>query len=203
MDVSAQDPTKDYKCLAGVPKAVLVNSSGQFIGANGLVSISYAQLREAHKLNISQRLKWECEELKVCPVPGTNPPEYMSPEPAMMNYVCNSGPITAGVCSDTWNTYVSGVLSSNKSCLKTDHSVEVVGIDSSRQAWIIKNSWGSNFGATNLGKPINQSCSGVDCHGGYILLKYGVDTNGVASQAMAPPTVSLPGSLVPQLSMVV
>ncbi|MFA8300183.1 MAG: GEVED domain-containing protein [Hyphomicrobiales bacterium] len=55
------------------------------------------------------------------------------------------GSIPTALCLDNWNTYTGGVLSGSTSEY-TSHIVLVTGWDDSNQCWIIKNSWGGDWG---------------------------------------------------------
>ena len=98
-------------------------------------------------------------------------------EDAMATYVANYGPISISLDAMTqiWWPYTSdsGVI---KSCCDkdVDHAVLIVGYnmtssDTSEHYWIIKNSWGTDWG-----------------YDGYIYLQMGTDQCGITSQPVVP-----------------
>lgn len=58
------------------------------------------------------------------------------------------GPITAGVCvGGGWYSYSGGVYTSNDDCGGgTNHQIILVGWNDATQSWILRNSWGPNWG---------------------------------------------------------
>lgn len=69
--------------------------------------------------------------------------------------LCAHGPVVTAVDSTGWDDYKGGVYVGKASKNLTwnniqqsdiDHEVVIVGWDNSQAAWIIKNSWGSNWG---------------------------------------------------------
>ncbi|MFA8450001.1 MAG: GEVED domain-containing protein [Bacteroidales bacterium] len=55
------------------------------------------------------------------------------------------GPIPTALCIDNWGAYTGGVLSGSSSEY-TNHIVLITGWDDANQCWIIKNSWGADWG---------------------------------------------------------
>jgi C1A family cysteine protease len=75
----------------------------------------------------------------------------------MINYVLAKGPLSICLAASTWSSYTSGIVSS---CDKNvDHCVQVVGVDTDNDYWIVRNSWGTDWGES-----------------GYIYLKTGQNT---------------------------
>jgi len=75
---------------------------------------------------------------------------FYNKEVDMQNYVLSTGPLAANVNARTWNTYVSGTMSS-AACAdweKSDawHSVQVTGVDLGNGMWKVRNSWGADWG---------------------------------------------------------
>lgn len=62
-------------------------------------------------------------------------------------YICEGLVSAATNATDAFKNYVEGVLDegANKS---TDHAVIIIGWNDSKQAWIIQNSWGTNWRIT-------------------------------------------------------
>ena len=73
------------------------------------------------------------------------------------------GPITAGVCAgDGWYDYTSGVYDTDDDCGgSTNHQIVLVGWDDAGGYWILRNSWGADWG--------------ID---GYMHIKYGISRVG-------------------------
>ncbi|CUG86391.1 cathepsin-L cysteine peptidase, putative [Bodo saltans] len=80
----------------------------------------------------------------------------------------NYGPIAVGVDALSWQFYESGVLT-NCSASSIDHMVTVVGYneEGSTPYWIVKNSWGTDFGLD-----------------GYIWIQKGVNACGIKEMAI-------------------
>lgn len=86
-------------------------------------------------------------------------------EAKMLSYVQGHGPLSILVDASAWSSYEGGVLAT---CGTTvDHAVQVVGVDTSGTGyWIVRNSWGSDWGES-----------------GNIYLSYGSDTCALTSDA--------------------
>jgi cysteine peptidase B len=71
---------------------------------------------------------------------------YQLPEETdMQNYVLESGPLSVAVHATTWSTYTGGVLSYCGG-LSTTHYAQIVGVDTEESYWLVRNSWGSDWG---------------------------------------------------------
>jgi len=69
---------------------------------------------------------------------------YLSSEDAMESHVYSKGPLSVCVDATNWPTYESGVITD---CGKeVNHCVQAVGINTKENYWIIRNSWGSDWG---------------------------------------------------------
>jgi len=68
-------------------------------------------------------------------------------ESAMASWGQTGGPIAVAVDATSWQTYVSGIMTSCTS-QQLDHGVLIVGFDLTYATpyWIIKNSWGASWG---------------------------------------------------------
>lgn len=112
-------------------------------------------------------------------------------ESEMANHVCNTGSISISVATAGWNTYRSGVMSASTCGTKIDHAVMVVGMNSSANAWIVQNSWGSDFGVSAEGGELPSSETGIVIEadgasqamfgGGYIYIAYGDNACDITS----------------------
>ena len=54
------------------------------------------------------------------------------------------GPVSVGIDSTNWDNYKSGIFKHTMCSRDIDHAVTIVGY--TRKAWIIKNSWGKDWG---------------------------------------------------------
>jgi len=65
-------------------------------------------------------------------------------EDDMEDYVKSTGPLSICLAASSWSSYQSGVVSS---CDKqVDHCVQVVGVNSKEGYWVVRNSWGTEWG---------------------------------------------------------
>jgi C1A family cysteine protease len=79
-------------------------------------------------------------------VSGTKPTGYTSIQKteAQLQAALNNGPPSVCVAADAFQTYRSGIL---KSCPGSiDHCVQAVGYDTDNNYWLVRNSWGTNWG---------------------------------------------------------
>ena len=60
--------------------------------------------------------------------------------------ICKYGPVTAAVAATPAFIAYSGGTFDEKSNTQVNHAVTLVGWDDSRNAWLMRNSWGSNWG---------------------------------------------------------
>ena len=75
-------------------------------------------------------------------------------ERAMINHVLTVGPIVAYVNTYRWDDYTSGIfdgcftINQNRrtALKKTDHAIQIVGVNTKDGYWLIRNSWGTNWG---------------------------------------------------------
>jgi C1A family cysteine protease len=69
---------------------------------------------------------------------------YLTSESAMETYVLENGPLSVCIDASNWASYTHGILST---CGTTvDHCVQVVGVDTEEGYWLIRNSWGTDWG---------------------------------------------------------
>ncbi len=78
--------------------------------------------------------------------------------------MCKYGPVTAAVAADPdFIAYTSGTFD-RKSNSSINHAITLVGWDDDRNAWLLRNSWGTNWG-----------------EGGYMWIDYGSNSVGAYS----------------------
>lgn len=65
-------------------------------------------------------------------------------EDEMQDYVLSTGPLSICVAASTWSSYSSGIITTCDTVV--DHCVQAVGIDTDNDYWIVRNSWGTNWG---------------------------------------------------------
>jgi C1A family cysteine protease len=90
--------------------------------------------------------------------------DYMVPDTELMKQaIYTYGAVAAGVYADTWmSIYSSGVFDRCKKKVKwSNHAIILCGWDDSKEAWLMKNSWGTEWGED-----------------GYMWIKYGCNLVG-------------------------
>jgi predicted secreted protein len=67
---------------------------------------------------------------------------------AIKQAILDHGPVSAGVCvNNTFKAYTSGVFNPSLNfCFTINHGIALVGWDDSVGAWILRNSWGADWG---------------------------------------------------------
>jgi len=79
-------------------------------------------------------------------------PQVMKSEQDMADYVCSTGDISIIIDASTWQTYTGGKMSAAACGTEVDHAVVVVGTDQAKNAWVVRNSWGVDWGVTITGE---------------------------------------------------
>ena len=69
---------------------------------------------------------------------------YFKTEAAMEAHVESTGPLSICIDASTWSSYTSGILSTCSD--HVNHCVQVTGINPGDGYWIIRNSWGTEWG---------------------------------------------------------
>merc|ERR1711935_389100 len=111
-------------------------------------------------------------------IPG--PAFSLTNEKQMYQYFCSHGPFTVSIDADgAVEHYNGGVILSSRCGTATNHRVVVVGLlrHQGRWAWVVQNSWGTNYGVTEAGGTRNAR------NGGFVLLQFGANTCGIAKHA--------------------
>lgn len=65
-------------------------------------------------------------------------------EDSMISYVLSTGPLSICLDASSWSSYVSGVITTCGT--DVDHCVQAVGINLDEGYWIVRNSWGTEWG---------------------------------------------------------
>jgi len=66
---------------------------------------------------------------------------------AIKQAILDYGPVSAAVCVDTdFQRYTGGVFNPRKPCNSVNHAIVLVGWDDADGAWILRNSWGPDWG---------------------------------------------------------
>jgi len=84
-------------------------------------------------------------------------------ENAMAAYLSSKGPISVCVDASNWSAYQSGIYPASSCTTNIDHAVLAVGYNLDQKYWIIRNSWGGDWGVQ-----------------GYIYLEFGANACDVA-----------------------
>jgi len=69
---------------------------------------------------------------------------YLSSETAMETHVLNYGPLSVCLDATTWPSYTNGTVTTCGT--KVDHCVQAVGVNQDEGYWVIRNSWGTDWG---------------------------------------------------------
>ena len=86
-------------------------------------------------------------------------------------------PMSVLVDATLWQTYEGGVITASDGCGDSiDHAVQATGYNAEKNYWIVRNSWGTNWG-----------------EGGFVYVEYGRNVCGITAQATvaAPATVAV------------
>jgi hypothetical protein len=68
----------------------------------------------------------------------------LSGEDSMITHIFSSGPISVCLDASSWSSYVSGVITT---CgMEVDHCVQAVGVNLDEWYWVVRNSWGTEWG---------------------------------------------------------
>ena len=73
----------------------------------------------------------------------------------------STGPLSVCLAASTWSSYTMGIVSTCST--DVDHCVQVTGYSADESYWLVRNSWGTDWGME-----------------GYILIESGVDMCEIA-----------------------
>jgi len=128
--------------------------------------------------------KYPCKANIPKAVTLTEKPKWGYSESEMASFVCETGSLAIGIDGYSIMTYKSGVFSASSCTTKTDHAVQLIGLNATANAWIVQNSWGPDWGVTVDGIPAGDVYGkGNGEEGGFIFMEYGKNTCGLT---MAP-----------------
>jgi len=86
-------------------------------------------------------------------------------ESQMVDYLSQKAPISICVDASNWSPYKKGIYPASSCGKSLDHCVLAVGYDLGQGYWIVRNSWGADWGES-----------------GYIFLEYGKDACGLTTE---------------------
>jgi C1A family cysteine protease len=86
--------------------------------------------------------------------------------------IYDHGAVSVAVCSETMSSYSGGIFTD--SCSNLDHAVNLVGWDDDGGYWIMRNSWGTNWGESGYMR-IKYGVSGIGSNANYVV--YGDNTD--------------------------
>ena len=64
----------------------------------------------------------------------------------MVAYVLSGGTLAVDIDASTWSNYQSGVYSGCPTKFEINHAVNIVGVNVTGKYWIVRNSWGTEWG---------------------------------------------------------
>lgn len=92
--------------------------------------------------------------------------------------LCEHGPLGVAInATPALQMYAGGIFDNCETSSDVNHAVTLIGWDDSKHAWLIKNSWGTNWGETC------DTCAGCNCPytGGYGWVQYRCNNVGYAA----------------------
>lgn len=85
--------------------------------------------------------------------------------------LCKYGPLTCGVyATPAFQCYKSGIFDEGARGEGANHAIVIVGWDDDRKAFLIKNSWGTDWGENGYGW-VEYGCNNVGDHAMWIVVK--------------------------------
>ena len=90
-------------------------------------------------------------------------------EAQQIAYVLSKGPLTGLVNANTLGSYKSGIVSAATCSITVNHGIQIVGVDTVNNYWIIRNSWGASWGlAGYYWLELNKNACGIARQSTYI-----------------------------------
>jgi C1A family cysteine protease len=76
----------------------------------------------------------------------------VAPTPTLKKAICDYGPISVSIyASSALQNYGGGVFNEQNNGNGTNHAILLIGWDDTKQAWLMKNSWGTGWGESGYG----------------------------------------------------
>lgn len=143
---------------------------------------------------------YTCKTVKKAVVVDQDP-THMSSESEMASHVCSKGTLMVAVDASAWQTYKNGVMSNCGTSI--DHAVLLVGVSQEHNAWLIRNSWGTGWGASptdpnaEVSKDQYSNCPDlVKSYGCSQALSGGVTTGEVCKASCPPASGAVTGGYI-------
>ena len=90
-------------------------------------------------------------------------------ETAQIAYVLGTGPLTSTMNGSILRTYVSGIISASTCSTTITHAVQIVGVDTVKNYWILQNTYGADWGMSGFfWLELNKNCCGVATYTTYV-----------------------------------
>ncbi len=78
---------------------------------------------------------------------GTVSTESVTPTLAIKSAIMNYGAVGAGIaCDDAFQNIQPGTVFSGSGATAIDHDIILIGWDDTKKAWLLRNSWGPQWG---------------------------------------------------------
>lgn len=103
---------------------------------------------------------------------------------AIKQAIYTYGPVSAGVAASEFSSYTSGVFCGKSQQL--NHAIQLVGWSDSKQAFILRNSWGENWGLKGF-MYIGYNCNGIGEAANYFVYKGSVPPPDPGPEPTPPP----------------
>jgi hypothetical protein len=128
-----------------------------------------------------------CNPRHAAPIVTTAGPKYLNGEEAMKRAILQDGSAGITIYASAFGGYAGGVFPASACGTNSvNHAVQLVGYIDEKKAWLVQNSWGTNWGVSRY--PPYKHIAGKS---GFILLQYGANTCHIAQvKAVMPNGVS-------------
>ncbi|EDO34681.1 predicted protein, partial [Nematostella vectensis] len=94
--------------------------------------------------------------------------EFTSQDHVMKPIVALIGPMAVNVDATMWHDYIDGIIQHHCTDTEINHAVQITGYDATGEVpyWIVRNSWGTNFGVNGylyiaMNKSLCGECAGL------------------------------------------